>query len=162
VNAIANLPKVGDVILICEHEGYFYHGVYEYYDPDTGPYISVWKSLTETFESPALVFGPILCGINPPVRSKRWRDVGTKSLERCVRPDYLAIVPGAGGHPTTWMLVRGSKCTDLGRSVPREFQDLEMAVVWSADRIEERIQTGLNVYSYRALMKHISERESEL
>lgn len=156
------LPKVGDIILICLHDGHYYHGLYEYFDPDAGPYISVWKSLTETYESPAFVFGPVLCGINPPVRSKRWRVVGTKTVGRWVRPDYLAIFPGARGHPTTWLLLHGKKCINLGRSVPSDFQELEMDIVWSAELIEERIPTGLNVYSYKALMKHITARESQL
>jgi hypothetical protein len=97
------------------------------------------------------LFPPVLVGIWHATKTGRWPVIGRIPLECVERPSFL-VTNSFAGHQGEWWLDDGKKETLLGRQVPKEFQHLEVSVVWSAELLEDRIETGINPYSYEAFV----------
>jgi hypothetical protein len=102
-------------------------------------------------------FGPVVVGINPMIRLKRWQVIGYCEPNPEVNTQFLWAVGYAKGVPANWYLTdtRGNEIR-LGAMVPKELRDLEMFAVISGDFLEDRLRTGINYLSYDHVMKIVA------
>jgi len=152
------LPRVGDVMQML---GFADKAVYAHYisaERRIGSMIQVYIGINAV-DQPCDVlalskpFPPVLCGVNPPVREGQWVIIGSCLKYLFEFPEFLS-----GGRPEldgtrNWFLVKGTQHVRLGNEVPAELQHLECNFICPYEDIEERIRTGVDPFSYEAIMK---------
>ena len=99
------------------------------------------------------LFGAVMVGANPPVRSGRWSILGRIDPGPVRLPLFLSGGPLKGAPDGKWWLSDGRKDKLLGNIVPTRYRHLEWGCVWPVDLIEERIETGVNPFGYEAIVK---------
>jgi hypothetical protein len=111
-------------------------------------------SIKDGFTSFRYLFGPVLCGVNPPVRHGDWTIVGALPPPPDYRhPAFLSMSYGKPPHRPYWWLYDGKDERRIGTDVPEEFKPLELLSVWPAVLIEERLRSGTNTDSYYTRMR---------
>ncbi len=118
---------------------------------ERGPFVQLYRcpqnwSDTQGWADCEKVLTPVIVGIGAAVGSGRWPLIGHIPPEPFVYPTYLM---NAG--PRSWYVFDGTSERFLGDSVPAELQQLEHLSVWSAELLEERLQTGINLLSYERI-----------
>ncbi len=151
------LSKVGDVMRIMDLDGGVVYGHYILAN-SLGPLVRIYICDAEIHQPCDVLngkrpFDAVACGVNPPVREGRWSIVGRCEIDDPESPQFLSGGDAGPNDQRSWWIVDGTMERRLGPIVPENLRDLEMAVVWSADLLEERIRTGTNLFGYEARMK---------
>ena len=153
------LPKQGDVLRMTSFVDRSVIAHYVLADPNRGPFITVYRGVAsnefESMEGYEYVLGPVLCGVNPPVRSGDWIKVGhTNPPEEFRLPMFLMMGIGKPpDDPPLWWLFDGKSERPIGHDLHEDLRKLELLEVWSWDELEKRIRTGVNPYDYEHRMK---------
>jgi hypothetical protein len=143
------LPRVGDIFEIHLPENRYIYAQYVHADPKRGPFVQVFdKVVTEPLSYVEIgdmvpLLPPLLCGINPPVRSGRWHIVGNTPPTKFKYPKYLYGMPDRNGTVQMWYLEENDKLTPLGPEIPEKYRHLEQGWVISAEALEEKIVNAL-------------------
>jgi hypothetical protein len=88
-----------------------------------------------------LLFPPIFVGLNPPVRSGRWRRIGVLPVEDFTFPKFRSSTWLQPGIVTDWKIWDGESYEDAG-VLPESLRSLEILVVHAYQDVEKRILTG--------------------
>jgi len=126
-------------------------------DLDEGPLIQIYRcpprwTVDNGFLACPKPFPPIVAGIGAATKSSRWTIVGNVTLDCIEVPKFLASNARKGIRQATWWLKENGKDEKIGLVVPEHLQGLEVLVVWSAELIEERLETGVNPFSYERMV----------
>lgn len=92
-----------------------------------------------------LLFPPISVGLNPPVRIKRWRKIGSFPVEGFECPKFRFSLEHRRGINHDWHIWNGKNWEKVG-DLPPEYRSLENSGIWAYVDVEERILTGWNPF----------------
>jgi len=149
IDSIRILLDPGDCFSIPLEDGTFAFGQYLLSHPKVGTLIRVFDLRSSTrdvavddLKRSKLLFAPIFVGLNPPVRSGRWKKVGAFPIEDDFEfPRFRASLLLRDTENTDWKIWDGRSYTQLGRLTP-EFKHLELKCVYAYGDVERRILTG--------------------
>ncbi len=146
--SVSKNPIIGDIIRIpLENGNYYCHYVYDH--ESHGPLIKVFEYLgdepsQEQLRNASILLGPVFCNIFRPLKLKRWEIAGHIEITDFKPPLFLNVIRGKEGVIFGYWLWGNGKEKKLGANVPREYLNLELDIIWSAEGLEERIKTGVN------------------
>lgn len=146
-------PKIGDVFEIPLSDGRKAYGQYVRADKDNGPMIRVFDLITrddvkidELISSPTM-FPPIIVGLKAAIRTGLWTIIGHSPIKYFESPNFIsAMYDSINDRVGIWYLWDGieSKSVPIGYKLSEEYRELEQLVVWAAEDVVERIETGIN------------------
>lgn len=145
------LINIGDIFEIPLPDGRNAYGQYVYADEKRGPIIQIYNYFTkkdEPFEintllQSKLLFRPVFVGINPPIRTKRWKIVGNIPVTNFKYPGFISTLTNfKTGEASSWFLWDGKQSVHLGRHLDDKYKELEYSAIYPAEFIEERIMDG--------------------
>ncbi|MBC7927847.1 MAG: hypothetical protein H7039_19550 [Bryobacteraceae bacterium] len=145
------LASIGECFAVPLANGNFGHVQYVYQHELLSCLIQVFDAITDSptsaehLVSARPLFPPIFVGLYPPVRSGRWRRMGYFVTIDFQFPLFRHRHGVLGGLPPIWKLWDGLNYSDVQELTP-EFMSLEVACVYSAVDVEERILTGENKF----------------
>lgn len=146
------LAKLGDVIEIPLSNGKFVSAQYVGNGEQAGlagPLIRLFSpvrsnpvsSLSEIdFQSELIP--PVFVGINPPLRTKRWRIIGNVPYNEFEFPRFRYTSDLTPGTKTNWKIINPDGSWDVVGSLPQSMQKLGFPYVYSADTLDRRLTTG--------------------
>ncbi|MBS1725320.1 MAG: hypothetical protein JST51_01265 [Armatimonadetes bacterium] len=141
-------PKAGDIFAkTIDGVSYLIHLVLM--DKPHGPYVRVYKGSEIRPEN--LIIDKVGLGIIPAVKNGGWKHVGFQD------PGPVTLGPMLkfdGGYPDNWYLIDGETLVLLGKEVPPKFRHLEVKGTDSYFGLDERLQSGINKYSYDKWMEY--------
>lgn len=141
------LPRPGDVMCVLKREQSCVIGYYVKKWEKNGPLVEFYECPFGWTSEAGLsgcrkLFGPVLVGINPPVREGRWSIIGFIPITGYEPPLFLMM------GPPLWWVYDGSNERPVGGRLPKEYHELELLEVFSYQLIEERIRDGSTPFSY--------------
>jgi hypothetical protein len=139
----------GDCFSIPIADSTFAFGQYVLYHPKAGPLVRIFdlRRLVADIDvnelrSAALAFPPVFVGLNPPLKSGRWKKVGAFPIESTFTfPRFRTSLLLRDENNGDWKIWDGQSYSDLGALTP-EFSDLEVKCVYAYGDLERRIQSG--------------------
>jgi hypothetical protein len=146
------LLDIGDCFSIPLSDGTFAFAQYVSFHSKMGPLIRVFevRSTTRSVEAIALrnarlLFPPIFVGLNPPVRSGRWKKIGNFAPEDFEFPKFRRSVSSlfSKGTHIDWQIWDGKSYESVG-PLSADLIKLEIRGVHAYQDVEERILTGRN------------------
>ena len=145
--------KVGDVFEIPLSDERKAYGQYVRADKDNGPVIRIFDLITkddlkidEIVNAPNM-FPPIVVGLKAAIKSDLWTIIGNSPVTDFVPPNFIsAMYNSINDKVGMWYLWDGieSKSIPIGYKLPEEYRGLEQLVVWAAEDVTKRIETGVN------------------
>ncbi len=155
--------KIGSVFSILSDRENNYIGHLLAVPERMGPVVQVYEAgqvdpfHCEQLKNFSRPFGPVIVGINPMIRSKKWRVIGFCEPPVDTNPQFLYTMRWAKGLIPKWYLVdtRGNE-TELGNVVPPNLRQLELFAGISGERLENRLLTGLNPFCYDEIMRVVA------
>ncbi|MCC6604820.1 MAG: immunity 26/phosphotriesterase HocA family protein [Anaerolineae bacterium] len=145
--------KVGDIFEIPLSDGRKACGQYVRADKDNGPVIRIFDLITkddmkidEIVNAPVM-FPPIVVGLKAAIKSGLWTIIGNLPVTDFVPPNFIsAMYNSISDKVGMWYLWDGieSKFIPIGNKLPEEYRGLEQLVVWAAEDVTKRIETGVN------------------
>ena len=133
-------------------DGTFAFAQYAFFHPKVGTLIRVFdvRSQTPTVEAIALkkaklLFPPIFVGLNPPVRSGRWKKIGNFPPDDFEFPKFRCSLSSSfsKGTHTDWRIWDGESYEHVG-PLSGDLRNLDIRSVHACQDVEERILTGRN------------------
>ncbi len=151
-------PVVGDVMRMESFQDRNVVAHFSIMSPTQGPFVTVYEGPEDqragSLEGYEKLFGPIGCGVYPPVRLGTWTVVGHVEPTETRLPMFLMMGVGRPPDiPPVWWLFDGVRERPLGRDVPDDLKDMELLGVLSWELVEDRIRAGINEFGYEAMMK---------
>jgi len=138
----------GDCFSVPLEDSTFAFGQYMLPHPKVGPLVRIFDFRSPTpnirvdeLRKAALLFPPVFVGLNPPVRSGRWKKIGAFPTEDFEFPMFRASLLLKDGMNNDWKIWDGKTYVTIGTLSP-EFEHLELKAVYPYQDLEERILTG--------------------
>jgi hypothetical protein len=141
----------GDCFSIPLTDGRLAFGQYICLHPQSGPLIRVFDRIStdvvplEELRSSGLRFPPVFVGLNPPIRTGRWRKIGNLPIAGFQFPRFRYSLQRRKGVNHDWLIWDGNNYERVG-DLPPECRSLETPGVWAYGDLEERILTGRNCF----------------
>ena len=147
--------RIGDCFRIPSNDGRSAYGQYIYWDgrkPDgLGCMIRIFGRLVnedlpiEDLDFRKLLFPPVFVGLNPPIRSGRWKKIGSLPVEKFIFPKFRSTNGHKPGVYSDWRIWNGKQEISLGK-LPPEYRNLEKEICWGDELLEDRIFYGQNPF----------------
>ncbi len=145
--------KIGDVFEIPLSDGRKAYGQYVRADKDNGPMIRIFDLITkdniqvdEIINTPNM-FPPLIVGLRAAIKTGMWTILGNSPINDFDPPYFIsAMYDSINDKMGMWYLWDRSKSEyiPLGYKLPGEYRELEQLVVWAAEDVAKRIETGNN------------------
>lgn len=145
--------KIGDIFRIPLSNDNYAFGQYVFWDNEMGPLVQIFDLITnkeievDRLKNTQLLFPPVITGLFTAIRSGLWMIIGHLPITEFVYPNFVSAHYNEKTFVAhAWFLWDGEKYIPLGSDLPLEYHDLEYLVVWGADNLIRRIETGENFY----------------
>lgn len=143
--------KIGDVFEIPLSDGRKTYGQYVYWDNRYGPLVQIYDLITRDRATVTQVlnslplFPPIIVGLKAAIKTGVWEIIGYSPISIFPYPLFRSALYDSRLKKTgMWYLWDGSQLNPIGYDLPKQYEQLELLVVWSPDDVRERIETGAN------------------
>lgn len=144
-------PRIGDVFEISLSDGRKAYGQYVFWDQENGPIVRIFDLIADdqvdlsSITNRSLLFPPIVVGLMAAIKSGLWKIIGNIAINDFDYPYFIsAMYHSLTNKMGMWYLWDGADYKPLGYKLPDEYKRFEQLVVWAADDIRKRIETGVN------------------
>jgi len=148
--------RFGDIFEIPLSDGRKAYGQYLFRDERMGPLIRVFDlfigeevrsdQLLDRLRNARSLFPPVITGLPAAISTGFWKVIVHMPVGEFTYPGFISAMHEGYEQRGPWHLWNGEKYTQLGRSLPEEYKQLEFLVVWDPHDIPHRIETGQNPY----------------
>jgi hypothetical protein len=144
------LAAVGDVIEIPLSNGRFVYAQYVGLWPQgAGPLIRIFSPIrphpvdsVSQIDTRTELIPPVFIGLNPPIRSKQWKVIGTLPVEDFVCPTFRDTSDLTEGRKLDWKLLHPDGTSEFIGELPESKRHLGYAYTHSSYTLNEQLIGG--------------------
>jgi hypothetical protein len=153
--------KVGDVFDIPLSGNRKAYGQFVF-KSELGPMIKVFDIITfendaslQEIEKAKSLFPPVITGLNAAIRLRLWRKIGKLPVGDYSDTKFISSLWNEkNGEVIHWSLWDGKQFIRLGKTLPKQYENLEYCIVWDPKNVVLRIENNEVPYPYGEMIKY--------